>query len=327
MHFDVEKRTILLVKHGSHAYGLNTPSSDEDFKGVCIKPAACYLGFTQKFEQYESMGNYEGGNLHKLRHLRGSDVDLVIYSLDKFAALAADCNPNIIEVLHVADEDVLAIDEFGERLRSIKDDFLSKKAKFTFAGYAHAQLKRIKTHRSWLLNPPKDVPLRKDFMLSELTKVSKSELGAFDAAMADGMEIDLPKDVLTLFTREKQYQAAKAHYDQYLNWVKSRNPARAELEVKYGYDTKHGMHLLRLMRMCKEILITGKVQVKRPDRDELLAVRNGLRSYDSLIEEAERLEAECESLYDTSPLRREANRSAIDTVVIQMTEKYLRLHG
>ncbi len=315
MNFDVNARTILFVRHGSHAYGLNTPTSDEDFKGVCIKPRECYLGFLNRFEQHEQMGSKTDG------------VDSVIYSLDKFTHLAADCNPNIIEVLHVADEDVLTINEFGEELRSIKDDFLSRKAKFTFAGYAHAQLKRIKTHRSWLLNPPKGAPTRSDFGLSETTKVSQSELGAFEAAVRDGIEVEMPKDVLTLFTREKQYQSAKMYHDQYNNWVKTRNPARAELEAKHGYDTKHGMHLLRLMRMCKEILITHKVQVKRMDRDELLAVRNGLRSYDDLVNEAEHLEAECDELYKTSTLRKEPDRQVLDKVIVDMTDRYLRLHG
>jgi len=315
MHFDVEKRTILLARHGSHAYGTNIEGSDEDFKGVCIKPKECYLGFVQRFEQFEHMGAKTDG------------IDKVIYSLDKFAALAADCNPNIIELLWVDDADIVHIDTFGEELRSFKEEFISKKARFTFSGYAHAQLKRIKTHRSWLLDPPKRRPERSDFHLSETTKVSQSELGAFDAALRDGIEIELPKDVLTLFTREKQYQAEKTRYDQYMNWARSRNPARAELEAKYGYDTKHGGHLIRLMRMCREILLTGKVLVKRPDRDELLAIRVGKVSYDGLIEEAERIEAECDELYKTSSLRKEPDRTALDVRVIDMTDRYLRLHG
>lgn len=318
MHFNVESRTIFLTRHGSHAYGLNVPTSDEDFKGICVKPKECYFGFTRTFEQLEHMGSKSDG------------VDKVVYSLDKFARLAADCNPNIIEVLHVSDSSVLLCDEFGAELRAVRNEFLSKKAKFTFSGYAHAQLNRIKTHRSWLLNPPKQAPSRKDFHLPETTKVSQSELGAFEAAARSGIEIELPKDVLTLFSREKQYQAAKTHYDQYLNWVKTRNPARAELEAKFGYDTKHGMHLLRLQRMAKEILTDHVVYVDRRDRgdrDELLAVRFGNRSYDSLIEEAERLEAECEELYKTSTLRKEPDRVALDDMIIDMTERYLRLHG
>jgi hypothetical protein len=337
MEFDVASRTVLLVRHGSHAYGLNTPTSDEDFKGVCIKPRDFYLGFLRRFEQQEHIGSKSDG------------IDKVVYSLDKFAALAADCNPNIIEVLHVADEDVLQCDAFGEELRAHRDDFLSRKAKHTFAGYAHAQLKRIETHRGWLLEKP-SMPERSDFGLSEVTKVTKSELGAFDSLLGlktvddealtaeraveveqvarESLGVELPKDVVTLFTREKAYRAAVAHYEQYLGWLKSRNPARAELEAKFGYDTKHGLHLLRLMRMCREILSTGKVVVKRThDREELLAVRRGERSYDNLIEEAQRLEAECEALYATSALPREPDRKALDAMIVSMTEGYLRLYG
>jgi len=315
MHFDLDARTILLVKHGSHAYGLNTPTSDLDVKGVCIKPADCYFGFLKRFEQAELMVS------------KGHEQDRVVYSLEKFATLAADCNPNIIEVLHVADEDVLKIDPFGERLRSMRDTFLSKKAKFTFSGYAHAQLKRIKTHRAWLLDPPKAPPSRKDSGLPEGTKVSASELGSFESLMSKGVELEMPKDVMTLFVRERAYQSALAHWKQYENWKATRNPARASLEAAHGYDTKHGMHLIRLMRMCRELLTTGKVVVKRPDRDELLAVRNGERSYDALLEEAERIEAECDVLYQTSTaLPREPDRTAIDAEIVEMTREYLLSH-
>src|SRR5581483_11231153 len=340
MNFDVDQRSILLVRHGSHAYGLNTPESDEDFKGVCIKPKEAYFGFTQRFEQYERMGNKEGGNLAALKSLKGKDADVVIYSLEKFASLAADCNPN-------------KIDSFGEELRARRDDFLSKKAKFTFSGYAHAQLHRIKTHRKWLLDPPKTAPTREEFGLNEKVKVSKSELGAFDSLLGmpsidDGahvspmqqaiaiklaaeekLGIELPKDVVTLFTREKAYQAAMAHYGQYQNWLKTRNPKRAELEAKFGYDTKHGMHLYRLELMGIEILEKHRVHVKWFDeqRDFLMGIRRGSLSYDDLVEGAEKLETRAEELYQTSTLRREADRVSIDRFLVDMTERYLRLRG
>ena len=189
----------------------------------------------------------------------------------------------------------------------------------------HKVCRAFKVFRGY--REPQAPPERKAYGLSETTKISKSELGAYDAILEQGIEIELPKDLLTVFTREKQYQAAKTHYDQFKSWEKSRNPARAELEAKYGYDTKHGMHLLRLMRMCKEILVTGKVFVKRQDRDELLDVRNGGRMYDDLIEEAECLEAECDELYKTSTLRHEPDRAALDKIVIDLTSAYLTMYG
>jgi len=315
MNFDVDARTILLCRAGSHAYGTNIAGSDEDFRGICVKSRDAYFGFTQRFEQFEHMGSKSDG------------IDKVIFALEKFASLAADCNPNIIETLFVDESDVIKCDEFGQRLRDVRDAFLSKKAKFTFAGYAHAQLHRIKTHKAWLMNPIKDPPDRRTFGLSDTSAVSKSELGAYDSMLEQKLDMDLPKSVVTLFTREKAYQAAKLHYEQYLGWVKSRNPARAELEAKFGYDTKHGMHLIRLMRMCVEILRDCMVNVKRLDFEDLLDIRYGRRVYESVIEEAEALEALCEQLYLTSKLRREPDREMLSSLVVNIATDYLSIFG
>jgi hypothetical protein len=140
----------------------------------------------------------------------------------------------------------------------------------------------------------------------------------------------MSKDMLTVFTREKQYQSAKMHFDQYLNWKKTRNPARAELEAKHGFDTKHGMHLLRLQTMAVEILQDHRVYVDRQlrgDRDVFLDVRHGRVPYEPLIERAEALEARCDELYKTSTLRKEPDRASLDARIVDMTDRYLSLHG
>ena len=95
----IKDNTVLLVRHGSHAYGTNTPSSDEDFKGIAIPPQNYFFGSLHRFEQAE---------------LKAPDPDAVIYDIRKFFMLAADCNPNIIEVLHTAPEDHFIVDPIGE---------------------------------------------------------------------------------------------------------------------------------------------------------------------------------------------------------------------
>jgi hypothetical protein len=70
------------------------------------------------------------------------------------------------------------------------------------------------------------------------------------------------------------------------NWISIKIEKQLEIrkvaedEVKYGYDCKHAYHFVRLIRMCKKILTTGKVIVKRLDLDELLHIRNGSWTYD-----------------------------------------------
>src|SRR4051812_39149436 len=85
-HFSwMDGRTVLLVRHGSHAYGTNVATSDEDFKGVAIPPKEYFHGYTKVYKQAE---------------LKAPDPDAVVYDIRKFFNLAANCNPNIIEVLH-----------------------------------------------------------------------------------------------------------------------------------------------------------------------------------------------------------------------------------
>lgn len=104
------------------------------------------------------------------------------------------------------------------------------------------------------------------------------------------------------FNRE-QYKTAKTQHSQYWKWKEERNETRSELEEKFGYDTKHAMHLVRLLRMAEEILRDGEVLVKRPDAAELLDIRAGAMTYEEIIAYSEgRDEAIRGHLYKTSSL-------------------------
>jgi predicted nucleotidyltransferase len=333
-------RTILLTKHGSQAYGTNTPTSDLDLKGVAIPPREYYTGYAKRFAQAE-----------------GKEPDIVIYEVQKFVRLAADCNPSIIEVLWTDPSDHVACTKAGQRLVDARELFLSRKAKHTFSGYAMSQLKRIRGHHRWLRSPPKAPPTRAEYGLPERTVIPKDQLAAamsviekklsrwnltdmngLDPAariaiqntMADmlaEMQVSLDdqwkgaartvgydENFIRLLDLERQYQGRLTDWQQFEGWKRSRNPERAVDEARHGFDTKHGMHLVRLMRMAREILATGKVIVKRPDREELLAIRNGAWTYEQLIEWAEREDAALGELYDTSPLPHAPDIDAIDAL-------------
>ena len=281
MNFDVLANTIFLTTHGSHAYGTNIETSDVDVKGVCVTPVEYFYGFAYKFEQAEQ-----------------KDPDQVIYSIQKFCKLAAECNPNIIEVLFTDEKHHRKVTAAGHILLEDRELFLSKKARHTFSGYAHAQLKRIRSHRAWLLDPPKGKPSRADYGLPEHRTVSAQQMGVIKALAEDGYTFT--EEAERVLTKEKQYATALTHWKQYEHWKQTRNQQRAALEAKYGFDVKHAMHLVRLMRMCVEILEGKGVQVYRPDREELLAIRRGCWSYDEVVEEAECLDARAEELYTCS---------------------------
>lgn len=106
--------------------------------------------------------------------------------------------------------------------------------------------------------------------------------------LSDGEHTDLRKNPMFIvkFNRE-EYKLARQKHEQYWLWKNNRNPDRSKLEEQHGFDSKHGMHLVRLLRMCVEGLTEGTLYVKRPDAQELLDIRNGKMSYDQIIQYAE----------------------------------------
>lgn len=324
----LQSNTIFVTKHGSHAYGTNLPSSDEDFKGIVIPPKEYFLGFNKKFEQTESR-----------------NPDIVLYDIRKFFRLAADCNPSIIEVLFTDPSDWILEGEskaylsFG-KIYDEKESFLSRKAKHTFSGYAISQLKRIKTHKRWLLKPLSKPPTRQDYGLKENREVPKEQLGAAEASIL--RELDLSGGVpefskletiahklgyddnfIDYLHREQKYRQAHQEWTQYCTWKEQRNPARAKLEAKFGYDTKHAMHLVRLLRMCREILEDGQVLVKRPDAKELLEIRAGAWNYEDLMTWAEKQDQELVEVEKRSKLPKSPDREKLNNLCINIIKEFL----
>lgn len=191
--FDVDGHTLFLGVTGSHAYGMARPDSDVDIRGVCLPPRRIRESYYRSFEQYtttQQKGTW-GPISQKaidvlLQHetagecYRRSDpfsrcegtADLCIYGLHKFVSLASANNPNILELMFLDVRDALYSHPKWERLLEFRDMFLSRKCRHTYLGYALSQLKRIKSHREWLLRPPSAPPTRSEYGLREESVLS-----------------------------------------------------------------------------------------------------------------------------------------------------------
>jgi uncharacterized protein len=276
------KNLIFYCRSGSHAYGLSTPESDEDFRGVFVGEPRNVLGLFP-VEQSTETG------------------DITIYELQKFIRLAADCNPNIIELLFMPEESILETTPFWERIQEQRHLFLSKKAKFTFSGYAMAQLKKIRSRDKWIQNPqPRERPDAANFLKTKYIE-GLGQREVFD---------------------QNAYDAAVKNWKDFWTWKENRNVKRAVKEEETGYDVKNAMHLVRLMRMCEEILTTGEVRVRRDDREELLAIRNGAWTYDELLQWADAQDAKMNQLYESSTLPRSSDLEKISELLVETYREF-----
>lgn len=327
--------TIYETVHGSQAYGLAREGSDLDVKGVIVGPKAWYFGFRGGPEQVE-LGTGVVGDDAK---------DHVAFELRKLLRLLVNANPTVLELLFVDASLHRVLTPEGERLLAFRERFLTRRVGETFGGYALGQLRRIQTHRKWLLDPPKEAPVRATFGLPDRPVIPKDQLGAAETLLARGVlsvegsrdhdpSSDPTNDVidvmrgatsfLELLGREKRFEAAKKQWQQYQQWRRERNEARAALEAKHGYDTKHAMHLVRLQRMGLEILTRGEVVVTRPDRGELLAIRDGAWPFERLLHEAERMARAIVQAAETSALPTGVDEDAVEALGVEIVERVLR---
>ena len=319
-----------IVKHyaGSKAYGTSLPTSDTDFRGVFVAdPVNVRTPF------------------YPIREVEDStEEDTKLYELAQFMKLCLDCNPNVIETLWVDEQSIIHQTPAYRLLRDNAAGLLSSKIAFTTTGYALAQLKRIKGHNKWINNPQAEaapqqadyVSLVHNFTTAQIFKVdlrnytlnhrlvpfSGDTYGLYQVngytpynGTTGSLNVDYEGDTHTLGVpkfllkyNRAVYEHDKEVWSNYWTWKKNRNVTRSALEEQFGFDTKHAMHLVRLLRMGAEALEHGTLQVYRQDADELLQIRAGAWSYEQLVEYAEEMEFKVrEVLVKTTSLPKKPN--------------------
>ncbi|MCB0598451.1 MAG: nucleotidyltransferase domain-containing protein [Lewinellaceae bacterium] len=131
--YDNPHLILLEARSGSHAYGTNLPSSDVDTRGVFFLPKAQFygLGYTPQISDEVN--------------------DTIFYELGRFVELLSRNNPNILELLAMPEDCIQRRHPIMGRLRPA--DFLSKRCKDTFGGYAFTQVRKARGLNKKIVNP------------------------------------------------------------------------------------------------------------------------------------------------------------------------------
>ena len=335
----VKNNLICLYVGGSHAYGLDTNTSDVDIRGLFKDNIDMILGY------------------EKVDQLANESQDIVIYSLSKALPLIAEQNPNMMEILFVDEEEILFATDDYWYLRSRRHELLSKLSRQRYSGYAISQLKRAKGHHKNLTKEQEGKfdkkPNIKDYILyvdnetgyvhkfnnqsnshfftkvkDEIYNVWVDKTNVYPLIEDGNSFIPIQEYSFNslycgiIWFNKSQFQKDLEEYNNWKNWKENRNEKRHELEKQFGVDTKHLMHVFRLLNTGIEILNGEGCRVKRPDKEFLLDIRNGKYTYEWIIAEAERLDkVVLDECYRNSKLQHSVDKK----IVIDLIKEILKL--
>lgn len=123
---ELRDRNLIIFEavSGSNAYGTNTPESDTDIRGVFVQPLQDILqyGFVEQVSDEKN--------------------DITFYELGRFTDLLIGNNPNILELIAMPEDCIIYKDPYFEMFKI--ENFLTKRVRWTFAGYAEEQIKKAR---------------------------------------------------------------------------------------------------------------------------------------------------------------------------------------
>lgn len=259
------KNIMFLTFGGSHAYGTNVEGSDIDIRGCTLNQKDNLIGL-QHFEQ-----------------VLDNATDTTVYAFNKLISLILNCNPNTIEMLGCRPDHYCYISSMGQELLDNKKMFLSRRAKFSFGGYATAQLRRLENNlaRFTLSDERKNTHIVNSCNSAMLTFNERYRLfdgGSLelfvDKSERENVDYDIfvNADLKHYPLRDyngvfNELQLIAKEYER----LNGRNKKKDSLHL-----AKHMSHLIRLMNMCCDILENEEIVTYREkDHDLLMSIRNG----------------------------------------------------
>jgi hypothetical protein len=343
----LKERGLIVLEciSGSRAYGLATPASDTDIKGVFILPKEEFYG------------------LNYIPQISNETNDIVYYELGRFIELLSVNNPNILELLNTPEDSILHKHPLMDEIKS--EDFLSKLCKDTFGKFALSQVKKAKGLNKKILNPiDKErksvlsfcfvnyeqgaIPLLKFLELKNqkqeqcgLVKIPhmKDVYGLYIneeqrykgiTQSIESNEVSLSsipkgeKQVGLLYFNKDGYSVYCKEYKAYWEWVEKRNDVRYENTKSHGknYDAKNMMHTFRLLEMAIEIGKFSQVNVKRNNRDFLLGIKAGNYEYEELLKLADERKLEMENVFEAATLPNSPDLEKINDLLSLLRDKF-----
>lgn len=310
---------VVEMVFGSHLYGLNTPSSDKDYKGVVLPTKEQILLQQAKFSLKQSTGNDKQKNT-------SDDVDIEFASLHNFIDHACQGETFAIDMLHAPKSTIIHSSDIWEYLQENRHKFYTKGMK-AYVGYVRKQAAKYGVKGSRLA------------VLEEALTVAKVVDNGMGGRLVGLLEDRLPVGEYSQWVETEHPQVGKQIFyeicgrkfqstlklpmfiDQ-LQHVYDSYGERAKLaQSNEGVDFKAVSHALRAGYQAKWIYLEGGFEYPLKETDFLMQVKKGELDYTTVVQpELERLVDEVMLLADASSYPEKVDRKFWDKFVSEIHE-------
>lgn len=326
-------KKIVDMKFGSHIYGTNLPTSDQDFKAVAI-PDKRDIILQRAFKTINtSTGDDKSRNT-------ADDVDHETFSLHYFMKLLTEGQTVCLDMLFTPEKFyTYGPNYYWLMLKSFNHKLITKKMS-AFAGYCQGQAAKYGLKGSNLagyeaavdffgpLNPQMKImdanpQLLVDSLVNEKIKAVngkesplaqivyiKNNHGVDEAYLQVGPKTKVPFNAKCGLA----YQIYKEQYNKYGD--------RAKLaQTNEDVDWKALMHAVRVCYEAIELCKTGYITFPRPEAALLLQIRKGELPYEQVAEMIEQGLIDLTAAKDASTLPAEPDYKWIEDFVVDVYEQ------
>jgi len=321
---------IVEMMFGSHLYGLNSPNSDKDYKGVVLPTVEDIILQNAKFQYSESTGNDSERNT-------AHDVDMDFYSLHKFLDLAVKGETVAIDMLHAPDYAIQQSSKIWEELRANRSMFYTSDMK-AFVGYVKRQADKYGIKGSKVnaikeaLNTAKrlsweweGVPEYNNITIGHVIKllpVDNTFLRVTTKETKEGTQTFYEicgKMYQSTLTLENFIYKMECKYEAYGD--RAKQAANNE-----NLDWKAISHALRAGYQAKDIYTKGDIIFPLDETDYLMDVKQGRLDFKSKVEpELERIVKYVHELADNSNYPKKVNQRNVNELLLNIYKEHLGL--
>ena len=126
--------------------------------------------------------------------------------------------------------------------------------------------------------------------------------------------------IATISFNKEHYSKHCKEYKEYTEWLSKRNTSRYVDTNEHGQqiDGKNLLHCRRILDISKEIATTGDLQVRRPNVDELLAIKKGKVDLEEITQQANIDLQSLDYLYEKSNLPDDCDMEFINDLLLKI---------